>query len=211
MVCLHTGFADVLLEMNKQPRADVLERYGAALEGRDPKLLQWITDTGLVALIADNYAVEAHPPTAQEGPCAFLPLHQHCLFKLGVHLGEIWHLSPADFGEYRVYLFFGFLAVALLSFKCVPDFLAVRGLATVVLMGAMPLLDAGFMNFEHTRTLLYKFAVYLAITAAVWLGAQPWRLRDFLAWLFARPARPRVIGGVISAYGLTLAVVAFSY
>lgn len=126
-------------------------------------------------------------------------------------LYEIWHLSPADFGEYRVYLFFGFLAVALLSFKCVPDFLAVRGLATVVLMGAMPLLDAGFMNFEHTRTLLYKFAVYLAITAAVWLGAQPWRLRDFLAWLFARPARPRVIGGVISAYGLTLAVVAFSY
>lgn len=29
-------------------------------------------------------------------------------------LHEIWHLSPADFGEYRVYLFFGFLAVALL-------------------------------------------------------------------------------------------------
>jgi len=47
-----------------------------------------------VALIADNYAVEAHPPSPQEGECAFLPLHQHCLFKLGVHLGEIWHLSP---------------------------------------------------------------------------------------------------------------------
>jgi len=67
------------------------------------------------------------------------------------------------------------------------------------------------MNFEHTRTLFYKFAVYLAITAAVWLGAQPWRLRDFLAWLFAQPARPRMIGGVISAYGLMLATVAFSY
>ena len=23
-----------------------------------------------------------------------LPLHEHCLFKLGVHLGEIWHLTP---------------------------------------------------------------------------------------------------------------------
>jgi hypothetical protein len=22
-----------------------------------------------------------------------LPLHAHCLFKLGVYLGEIWHLS----------------------------------------------------------------------------------------------------------------------
>ncbi len=94
MVCLHTGFADVLLEMNKQPPADILERHGAGLEGRDPKLLQWITDSGLVALIADNYAVEAHPATHRNGPCASLPLHEHCIFKLGVHLGEIWHLGP---------------------------------------------------------------------------------------------------------------------
>ena len=102
-------------------------------------------------------------------------------------------------------------AVALLSFKCVPDFLAVRGLATLILVGAMPLLDAGFMNFEHRRILLYKVAVYLAITAAVWLGAQPWRLRDFLAWLFARPTRAKSFGGVLSAYGLLLAAVAFTY
>jgi kynurenine formamidase len=94
MVCLHTGFADLLLQMNKQPPADVLSRYGAGLEGRDPKLLQWITDSGLVALIADNYAVEAHPASHREGPCATLPLHEHCIFKLGVHLGEIWHLGP---------------------------------------------------------------------------------------------------------------------
>ena len=60
----------------------------------DPKLLQWITDSGLVALIADNYAVEAHPATHRNGPCATLPLHEHCIFKLGVHLGEIWHLGP---------------------------------------------------------------------------------------------------------------------
>jgi hypothetical protein len=94
MVCLRTGYADMLLEMNRQPDGEKLLKSCAVLEGRDPKLLQWITDTGLVALIADNYAVEAHPPTPQEGECAFLPIHQHCLFKLGVHLGEIWHLSP---------------------------------------------------------------------------------------------------------------------
>ncbi len=126
-------------------------------------------------------------------------------------LYEIWHLSPADFGEYRTYLFFGFLAVALLSFKCVPDFLAVRGLAALILMGSMPLLDAGFMNFEHRRILLYKVAIYLAITAAIWLGAQPWRLRDFLSWLFARPKRAKALGGALTAYGLLLAGVAFTY
>ena len=126
-------------------------------------------------------------------------------------LHGIWHLSPADFGEYRVYLFIGFAAVAVLAFKCVPDFLAVRGLATLILMGAMPLLDAGFMNFGHAQINLYKFAVYLAIAAAIWLGAQPWRLRDFFAWLFARPNRPRGVGGALAGYGLLLAIVAFTY
>jgi kynurenine formamidase len=94
MVCLHTGFAQRLLEMNKQPDPAVLERTGAVLDGRDEALLQWITDSGLSALIADNYAVEAHPATRHVGCCAALPLHEHCLFKLGIHLGEIWHLTP---------------------------------------------------------------------------------------------------------------------
>lgn len=126
-------------------------------------------------------------------------------------LYAIWHLSPADFGEYRTYLFIGFAAVAVLAFRCVPDFLAVRGLATLILMGAMPLLDAGFMNFEHTQIFLYKLAIYVAIAAAIWLGAQPWRLRDFLAWLFARPQRARGVGGACAGYGLLLTIVAFTY
>ncbi|MGH8864827.1 MAG: cyclase family protein [Burkholderiales bacterium] len=94
MVCLHTGFAQMILEMNKQPDGAALEKACAALDGRNEKLLQWITDSGLVALIADNYAVEVHPATSHAGCCASLPLHEHCLFKLGVNLGEIWHLTP---------------------------------------------------------------------------------------------------------------------
>ena len=47
-----------------------------------------------MALIADNYAVETHPALPGDGACATLPLHEHCLFKLGVHLGELWHLTP---------------------------------------------------------------------------------------------------------------------
>lgn len=94
MVCLHTGFAEVLLEMKGAPDGAVLERSCAVLDGRDERLLQWITDSGLAVLIADNYAVEATPPRPGRGACATLPLHEHCLFKLGVHLGEIWHLTP---------------------------------------------------------------------------------------------------------------------
>ena len=94
MVCLHTGFAEVLLGMNRQPDAAVLADSCAVLEGRDTKLLQWITESGLSVLIADNYAVEAHPASPHAGACAALPLHEHCLFKLGIHLGELWHLTP---------------------------------------------------------------------------------------------------------------------
>jgi len=126
-------------------------------------------------------------------------------------LYAIWHLSPADFGEYRTYLFFGFLAVAVLSFKCVPDFLAVRGLAALLLMGAMPLLDAAYMEYDKPQRLLMVTVVYVAIAAAIWLGAQPWRMRDWLAWLLARPGRTRGCGGVLAGYGLLLSIVAFTY
>jgi hypothetical protein len=109
ILCLHTGFAEVVLSMNRQPDENVLHNTGAALDGRDEKLLQWITDSNIAAIAADNYAVEAYP--ARSGPpcCAALPLHEHCLFKLGVHLGELWHLTPlarylADRGRYRFLL-----------------------------------------------------------------------------------------------------------
>ena len=94
MVCLHTGFGDMLLEMEREPEASKAQYLCAVLNGRDRRLLNWITDTGLVSLIADNYAVEGFPAVAQEGCCAALPLHEHCLFKLGVNLGELWYLTP---------------------------------------------------------------------------------------------------------------------
>jgi hypothetical protein len=126
-------------------------------------------------------------------------------------LYAIWHLSPADFGQYRTWLFAGFTAVAVLAFRSVPDFLAVRGLCTLVLMGAMPLLDAAYMEYDKPQRLFMVTLVYLALSGAIWLGAQPWRMRDFLAWLFARPGRARSLGGVVAGYGLLLTVVAFTY
>jgi len=126
-------------------------------------------------------------------------------------LREVWHLSPADFGEYRTFLAIGFAAVALLSFKYVPDFLAVRGLAVLVLMGAMPLLGAAYMEYEQPQRLFMVSVVYVAIALAIYLGASPFRMRDFLEWLFQRPARGRVLGGILAGYGLLLAIVAFTY
>jgi kynurenine formamidase len=93
-VCLRTGFDRLLLGMGKAPDGARLSASCAALDGQDVRLQRWITETGLVALIADNPAVERLPGgCCDAGPFASHPLHEHCLFRLGVYLGELWHLS----------------------------------------------------------------------------------------------------------------------
>jgi len=93
MVIFRTGFADEILSMNRTPSKERLENSCAVLQGRDPKLLEWISDSGAAALIADNYAVEGIPPVPADGKRPMLPLHHHCLFKLGLPLAELWYLS----------------------------------------------------------------------------------------------------------------------
>ena len=94
MVCLYTGFADVILELRKNPDAKLLHGTCSGLDGRDDRLLQWVTDSGLACLISDNYAVELIPTSlTKPKPHAAMPLHEHCLFKNGIHLGEMWYLS----------------------------------------------------------------------------------------------------------------------
>jgi kynurenine formamidase len=92
MLLIHTGWTALVMGMNRNPDMEVLNNSCAGLDGRDEKLLQWITDSGVAALCADNYAVEYWPPRPKEGRRAMIPLHEHCLFKLGIPLGEIWWL-----------------------------------------------------------------------------------------------------------------------
>jgi len=126
-------------------------------------------------------------------------------------LWKIWTLSEADFGEYRKILFVGFAAVALASFFCVPDFLAVRGLAALTLLAATPLLGAAYMQYDFPQRRFMVAAVYAGIVVAIYLGAVPFRLRDFLGWVFNRPGRSRIVGGTLAAYGFLLAAIAFTY
>jgi len=98
-LCIYTGYADALLERGNDPELGSLTAGFCGLDGGDERLLQWITESGIAALCADNLAVEAEPEGHRSGQahCApgtpFLPLHHHCLFKLGVHLGELWYLK----------------------------------------------------------------------------------------------------------------------
>ena len=90
----HTGWDDMILAMDGKPDGEKLHASGAVLDGFDQRILDWITSSGVVALISDNMAIEdAHGYGETQGGCSRLPIHRHCLFRLGVHLGEIWYLS----------------------------------------------------------------------------------------------------------------------
>lgn len=98
MVCVHTGYSDTLLSMNRQPDVNKLHDTGSGLDGHDAKLLNWIVDVRLACLMADNPAVELVTSASLSAPAPMrrprLPLHEHCLFKNGIHLGELWWLTP---------------------------------------------------------------------------------------------------------------------
>jgi len=132
-------------------------------------------------------------------------------------LYRIAHLSPADFGDYKRPLFVFFALVAIGSFKFVPDFLAVRGACILVLLAGSHLLAPGYMVWDYGeltdfgRIYLYKVAVFVALGLAIYLGASPFRVRDFLEWIYRKPGRARFVGGVIAAYGAGVAVVSLTY
>ncbi len=94
MVCVHTGFSQRLMDMAGNPDPEVLHNGCATLDGGDPRLQDWIRDTGLSVLIGDNYAVEEIPnPRAKAGKPPLMLIHELCLFKLGIHLGEMFYLT----------------------------------------------------------------------------------------------------------------------
>src|SRR3546814_13925274 len=103
VLLLHTGYATKILEWDGQ--ADVRQLFGscAYLDAHDESLLEWIADSQISALVADNYAVEGllgkdRDPSRH----SFLPIHNLCLFKLGVPL-EIGRASCRErVCQYRV-------------------------------------------------------------------------------------------------------------
>ena len=97
VLCLWTGLDRMIMRMNKEPDKSLKEAC-AVLDGHDKRLLQWITDSGVAAIASDNLAIENVGIDIPDCCNTTLPLHEHCLFKLGIHLGELWLF--ADLAEW---------------------------------------------------------------------------------------------------------------
>lgn len=93
-LCFRTGFDRALLARYADPAAPFDPHRCAGLDGFDDRLLRWIDDRGAVALVSDNEAVEVSPDFSRENAHGIrVPLHNLCLFKLGIPMGELFLLS----------------------------------------------------------------------------------------------------------------------
>ncbi|MBW8752714.1 MAG: cyclase family protein [Sphingomonadales bacterium] len=93
-LCFRTGFDRALLAQYADPAAPFDPHRCSGLDGFDDRLLRWIDECGAAALVSDNEAVELTPDFKRQTPHGSrVPLHHHCLFKLGIPLGELFLLS----------------------------------------------------------------------------------------------------------------------
>ncbi|HEX7858200.1 MAG TPA: cyclase family protein [Sphingobium sp.] len=95
VLAIRTGFDRALLGRYADPDAPFDQHRCSGLDGGDPALQRWIDDSGIVAIVSDNEAVELLPPThlPDGGHGPHIPLHNLCLFRLGIPLGEMFLLS----------------------------------------------------------------------------------------------------------------------
>ena len=91
---LYTGLDRMILDREASGQDTPLNMTGCALDGRDEALLQWIIDSGISAICSDNIAIEALDLIlSPEPPPIRLPVHDLCLFRQGIFLGELWYLE----------------------------------------------------------------------------------------------------------------------
>lgn len=124
-----------------------------------------------------------------------------------VGVGTIWFLyyvnleSVADFAHLKKHMLWGFGALGVMTCIFVKDFLAVRGLAVVLLLLAKLTLDSARWVDSEWRLVLVAWA-YLWVVAGIWLTIAPWRLRDLIHWVLATPRRFRVLSSLGLGFGL---------
>ena len=99
----------------------------------------------------------------------------------------------ADFSAFKPYMLTGFIAVGILACIFVQDFLAVRGLAILMLLLAKLMVDTGRPHLgESPFVLVIQVWAYLLVIAGTWFTITPWRLRDLLNWATATENRIRI-------------------
>jgi hypothetical protein len=118
----------------------------------------------------------------------------------------VWNVNIepiADFSAYKNTMMIGFAAVGVLACVFVRDFLAVRGLAILLLLLAKLMVDTGRPHLgESLWVYVIQIWAYGLVVAGIWFTVTPWKLRDFLNWATATEARIRIGSGIRLAFAV---------
>lgn len=118
---------------------------------------------------------------------------------------NVSHESLADFESLKPFLYTLFIGVGLGTCFFVQDFLAVRGLAVLMLLLGKLMVDTERWASSEWRLVIAVWA-YVLVMAGMWLTISPWRLRDFLQWGTANETRIRLGSAARLAFGVFVAV-----
>jgi hypothetical protein len=106
------------------------------------------------------------------------------------------NIPDADLaGLPRVPVVVGFIGFSLLTFVYMPDFLAVRGLAVIMLFLARHVLDAGYRQLPHSL-LAASVSYGLLILFGFWWACSPPVFCRQCDWVLATDGRRKLFGGL---------------
>ena len=130
-------------------------------------------------------------------------------------LGTVWfewwlaREQISDFAQWKPLMQAGFAAVGVGCCFYLKDFLAVRGLAVVLLLLAKLMVDTQRWHPSPWKNVVTVWA-YVLVVAGMWLVVSPWRLRDWILWNTASEARIKLgsllragLGILVALLGLT--------
>ena len=159
---------------------------------------------GLVVVAPNVYGVLK--PAALAAAARKFPRH----IPIGVALmllATVWFVfnvsqeSLSDFTRMKSLFYLLFAAVGLGSCVFVHDFLAVRGLAVVLLLLGKLMVDTARWADTEWRLVIVTWA-YVMVVAGMWFTVAPWRLRDLIGWATATEQRTRMLSAARLAFGL---------
>ncbi len=118
----------------------------------------------------------------------------------------VWLVASTDLGEFtslRRNFLLASLAAYGLGLVYMREFLAVRALGMLALLGAEPLLEAAWMRPEMGRLWMVTL-VFGWVVGGLFLVGMPYLLRDAIEWVAACPRRWRGAAYAGVGYGLWL-------
>lgn len=126
-------------------------------------------------------------------------------------LGTAWFVfnvsqeSLSDFTRLKSIFYMLFAAVGIGSCVFVRDFLAVRGLAVVMLLLAKLMVDTARWVDTEWRLVIITWG-YVLVVAGMWFTISPWRLRNLIDKATANEKLVRTLSAVRLAFGVLVLV-----